>query len=95
MDLLAFDIYFIENSERKLNYKALNAIADSVLSMDQVKNLFPNPDSDLANASEIAGNVTFAQSFKPQPKKKEKKSKRQNRRSNNSAKPYGFIKSIS
>ncbi|MBT3590380.1 MAG: CHASE2 domain-containing protein [Candidatus Marinimicrobia bacterium] len=72
MDLLAFDIYFIENSERKLNYKALNAIADSVLSMDQVKNLFPNPDSDLANASEIAGNVTFAQSFKPQPKKKER-----------------------
>lgn len=72
MDLLAFDIYFIENSERKLNYKALNAVADSVLSLDQVKNLFPNPDSDLANASQIAGNISFAQSFKPQPKKKEK-----------------------
>lgn len=72
MDVLAFDIYFIEESERQLNYKALGSVQDSVLSMDAVKGLFPDPDFDLASESENAGNIVFAQSFKPQPKKKEK-----------------------
>ena len=61
MNILAFDIYFIENSERELNYKALENISDSVISMESVKNLFPNPDDDLASASSQAGNIYFAQ----------------------------------
>lgn len=76
MNILAFDIYFIENSERELNYKALENISDSVISMESVKNLFPNPDDDLASASSQAGNIYFAQSFKPQPKKRERVKKR-------------------
>ena len=44
--------------------------------MESVKNLFPNPDDDLASASSQAGNIYFAQSFKPQPKKREKVKKR-------------------
>ncbi len=76
MDILAFDIYFIENSERELNYKSLENISDSIISMETVKNLFPNPDDDLASASSQAGNIYFAQSFKPQPKKREKVKKR-------------------
>jgi len=72
MDVLAFDIYFIEESERQLNYKVLDNIQDSILSMDAVKDLFPDPDFDLAREAEAAGNIVFAQSFKPQPKKKEK-----------------------
>ena len=65
-----FDVYFIEDSERKLEYKVLNNITDSTLTMEQVQKLFPDPDNDLANASKRAGNVIFAQSFKPQGKKK-------------------------
>ena len=76
MNILAFDIYFIENSERELNYKSLESISDSIISMESVKNLFPNPDDDLATASSQAGNIYFAQSFKPQPKKREKVKKR-------------------
>ena len=76
MNILAFDIYFIEDSERELNYKALEDITDSTISMESVKNLFPNPDDDLAKASSNAGNIYFAQSFKPQPKKREKVKKR-------------------
>ena len=71
MDAFIFDVYFIEESERKLEYKVLNSISDSVLSMENVKELFPDPDNDLAKASQKAGNIIFAQSFKPQPKKKE------------------------
>ena len=71
MDAFIFDVYFIEESERKLEYKVLNSISDSVLSMENVKELFPDPDNDLAKASKRAGNIIFAQSFKPQPKKKE------------------------
>ena len=71
MDAFIFDVYFIEESERKLEYKVLNSISDSVLSMENVKELFPDPDNDLAKASQRAGNIIFAQSFKPQPKKKE------------------------
>ena len=76
MNILAFDIYFIENSERELNYKSLENISDSIISIESVKNLFPNPDDDLASASSQAGNIYFAQSFKPQPKKREKVKKR-------------------
>ena len=71
MDAFIFDVYFIEESERKLEYKVLNSISDSILSMENVKELFPDPDNDLAKASKRAGNIIFAQSFKPQPKKKE------------------------
>jgi len=71
MDVLAFDIYFIEESERQLNYKVLDNIQDSILSMDAVKDLFPDPDFDLAGEAEAAGNIVFAHSFNPQPKKKE------------------------
>ena len=72
MDVLAFDIYFIEESERQLNIKALEKVQDSILSLTGVKGLFPDPDFDLADESELAKNIFFAQSFKPQPKKREK-----------------------
>ena len=71
LDAFIFDVYFIENSERKLEYKVLSNISDSVLNIDQLKNLFPDPDNDLADAAKKAGNIIFAQSFKPQPKNKE------------------------
>jgi len=71
MDAFIFDVYFIEDSERKLEYKVINSVTDSVLSMENLKALFPDPDNDLAKASQRAGNIIFAQSFKPQPKKKE------------------------
>ena len=76
MDAFIFDVYFIEESERKLEYKVLNSVSDSVLSMENMKELFPDPDNDLAKASQRAGNIIFAQSFKPQPKKKEPVKKR-------------------
>ena len=76
LDAFIFDVYFIEDSERKLEYKVLKSITDSTLSMDQVENLFPDPDNDLANAAKKAGNIIFAQSFKPQGKKKEPVKKR-------------------
>ena len=39
--------------------------------MNEFKDLFPDPDNDLADAAKKAGNIIFAQSFKPQPKNKE------------------------
>lgn len=72
MDVLAFDIYFIENSEQNLNIKALDNVQDSLLSIKGIKGLFPDPDFDLAREAELAKNILFAQSFKPQPKKREK-----------------------
>ena len=71
LDAFIFDVYFIENSERKLEYKVLSNISDSVLNINQLKDLFPDPDNDLADAAKKAGNIIFAQSFKPQPKNKE------------------------
>ena len=50
LDAFIFDVYFIEDSERKLEYKVLNSVSDSVLSMENVKELFPDPDNDLAKA---------------------------------------------
>ena len=76
LDAFIFDVYFIENSERKLEYKVLNEVSDSVLTMEKVKTLFPDPDNDLADAAKIAGNIIFAQSFKPQGEKKEPVKKR-------------------
>ena len=76
MDAFIFDVYFIEDSERKLEYKVLNSVSDSLISMEKVKDLFPDPDNDLAKASQRAGNIIFAQSFKPQPEKKEPVKKR-------------------
>ena len=71
LDAFIFDVYFIEDSERKLEFKVLDKVTDSLLSVNNVKNLFPDPDNDLAEASKEAGNIIFAQSFKPQPDKKE------------------------
>ena len=71
LDAFIFDVYFIEDSERKLEYKVLNNLSDSVLNLNQMKGLFPDPDNDLADAAKRAGNIIFAQSFKPQPDKKE------------------------
>ena len=70
LDAFIFDIYFIEDSERKLEYKVLTSITDSTLTMESVKDLFPDPDNDLADAAKRAGNIFFAQSCKPMPKKK-------------------------
>ena len=70
LDAFIFDVYFIENSERKLEYKALNRLSDSTLTLKQIENLFPDPDNDLADAAKKAGNIIFAQSFKPQGDKK-------------------------
>ena len=72
MDALAFDIYFIEESERNLNISALDGFENSTLSIDSIKEIFTNPDFDLSSAASKAKNIYFAQSFKPQPKKKEK-----------------------
>ena len=47
MDAFIFDVYFIEDSERKLEYKVLNSVSDSLRSMEKVKDLFPDPDNDL------------------------------------------------
>ena len=44
--------------------------------VDDFKRLFPDPDNDLAEASHRAGNIIYAQSFKPHPKKKEPVKKR-------------------
>ena len=48
LDAFIFDMYFIEDSERKLEYKVLNNIQDSAMYVDDFKNLFPDPDNELA-----------------------------------------------
>ena len=70
MDALAFDIFFTERQERKLEYFEVETINDSVLTINEVKNLFPDPDIDLANAAKKAGNIYFGYTFFPQPAKK-------------------------
>ena len=70
IDALAFDIFFIERQERKLEYDDVSIINDSVLTIKEIENLFPNPDIDLANAAEAAGNIYFGYTFFPQPSKK-------------------------
>ena len=55
LDAFIFDVYFIENSERKLEYKVLKSISDSTLTMEQVESLFPDPDNDLADAAKKPG----------------------------------------
>ena len=37
LDAFIFDVYFIEDSERKLEYKVLNNLSDSVLNLNQMK----------------------------------------------------------
>ena len=76
MDALAFDIFFIERQERKLEYENISTINDSVLSLKEIKNLFPDPDIDLAKAAEDAGNIYFGYTFFPQPSKKMNTKKR-------------------
>ena len=66
VDAFLFDFYFIENSERQINIKDIDFDKDTTAA--QIKNRFPDPDNDLALASEIAGNIIFAQSFKPKTK---------------------------
>ena len=70
IDALAFDIFFIERQERKLDYDDVSIINDSVLTIKEIENLFPNPDIDLANAAKAAGNIYFGYTFFPQPSKK-------------------------
>ena len=70
MDALAFDIFFIERQERKLEYENVTTLGDSVLTLKEVKKLFPNPDIDLANAAADAKNIYFGYTFFPQPRKK-------------------------
>lgn len=78
MDALAFDIFFIERQERKLEFENISTINDSVLTLKEVKNLFPDPDIDVANAAEDAGNIYFGYTFFPQPSKKMPIKKRTN-----------------
>ena len=66
VDAFLFDFYFIEESERQLNIKDLDFEKDTTAG--QIKNKFPDPDNDLAIASTDAGNIIFAQSFKPKTK---------------------------
>ena len=70
MDALAFDIFFIERQERKLEYTDVSSINDSVLTLKEIKNLFPDPDIELANAAADAKNIYFGYTFFPQPSKK-------------------------
>ena len=70
MNALAFDIFFIEKQERKLEYNDIETINDSVLTISEVKKLFPDPDMDLANAAADAKNIYFGYTFFPQPSKK-------------------------
>jgi len=66
MDAFLFDFYFIEESERELNIKDIDFENDTTA--NQIKEKFPDPDNDLAVAAENAGNIIFAQSFKPKTK---------------------------
>ena len=70
MNALAFDIFFIERQERKLEYNDVTSVSDSVLTLKEVKALFPDPDIDLANAAAEAKNIYFGYTFFPQPSKK-------------------------
>ena len=63
MDALAFDIFFTERQERKLDYNEVETINDSVLTINEVKSLFPDPDIDLANAAADAKNIYFGYIF--------------------------------
>ena len=69
--LLSLMFISLKTVKENLNHKVLKSISDSTLTMNQVENLFPDPDNELADAAKKAGNIIFAQSFKPQSKKKE------------------------
>ena len=75
MDALAFDIFFTERQERKLDYNEVETINDSILTINEVKNLFPDPDIELANAAADAKNIyfrihIFSSTFKQNARKK-------------------------
>ena len=70
MNALAFDIFFTERQERKLDYNNIETINDSILTINEVKSLFPDPDIDLANAAADAKNIYFGYIFFPQPENK-------------------------
>tara|TARA_B100000424_G_scaffold2237_2_gene1695 strand:+ start:7018 stop:9921 length:2904 start_codon:yes stop_codon:yes gene_type:complete len=70
MDALAFDIFFTERQDRKLDYNEMEKINDSILTINEVKNLFPDPDIELANAAADAENIYFGYIFFPQPSNK-------------------------
>ena len=70
MNALAFDIFFIERQDRKLEYNDVTSVNDSVLTLKAIKDLFPDPDIDLANAAAEAKNIYFGYTFFPQPSKK-------------------------
>ena len=59
MDALAFDIFFTERQERELDYNEVETINDSILTINEVKSLFPDPDIDLANAAADAKTFTL------------------------------------
>ena len=63
VDHFLFDFYFIEPSDRQLNIKDIDFEIDTTA--EQIRDRFPDPDNDLAEASKKAGNIIFAQSFKP------------------------------
>ena len=66
-DAFLFDFYFIEESESEINKKDID-FSDSTLTIKKIETLFPDPDNDLAEAAQKAGNIIFAQSFKPKTK---------------------------
>ena len=51
MSAIAFDMFFIERSERELDIKILSMVQDTILSLDEVRDLFPDPDNELASAA--------------------------------------------
>ncbi|MDC3159042.1 hypothetical protein OA864_01705, partial [bacterium] len=57
--------FFIERQERKLEYDNVSTINDSILTIKEIEDLFPDPDIDLANAAEEAGNIYFGYTFFP------------------------------
>ena len=60
VDHFLFDFYFIEPSDRQLNIKDIDFEIDTTA--EQIRDRFPDPDNDLAEASKKAGNIIFAQS---------------------------------
>ena len=66
MNALAFDIFFIERQERKLEYNDVESINDSILTISEIKNLFPDPDINLADAAADARHL-YAEPITPPP----------------------------
>ena len=56
MDAFLFDFYFIEESESVLNKNDIN-FEDSTLTVENIKTRFPEPDKELAKASEASSMI--------------------------------------